>query len=69
LLADKDGLYVFVVEDGKAAVRRVKTGAEAGNDIAVADGLSGGETVIVEGLQNVRPGAPVTASPVAPSRS
>ena len=69
LLADKDGLYIFVVEDGKAAVRRVKTGAESGNDIAVVDGLSGGEMVIVEGLQNVRPGAPVTASPVAQTRS
>jgi membrane fusion protein (multidrug efflux system) len=69
LLADKDGAYVFVVEDGKAAVRRVKPGGESGSDIVVESGLSGGEMVIVEGLQNVRPGAPVTASPVASSRS
>jgi membrane fusion protein (multidrug efflux system) len=69
LLADKDGAYVFVVEDGKAAVRRIKTGGESGSDIVVESGLSGGEMVIVEGLQNVRPGAPVTASPVASSRS
>lgn len=69
LLADKDGAYIFVVEDGKAAVRRIKTGGESGSDIIVASGLSGGEMVIVEGLQNVRPGAPVTASPVASSRS
>lgn len=64
LLADKDGVYVFVVEDGKAAIRRIKTGAEAGNDVVVTDGLSQGDLVIVEGLNNVRPGAPVTASPV-----
>jgi membrane fusion protein (multidrug efflux system) len=64
LLADKDGVYVFVVEDGKAAVRRIKTGAEAGNDVVVESGLSQGDMVIVEGLTNVRPGAPVTASPV-----
>jgi membrane fusion protein (multidrug efflux system) len=69
LLADKDGAYVFVVEDGKAAVRRLKPGGESGSDIIVESGLSGGEMVIVEGLQNVRPGAPVTASPVASSRS
>jgi membrane fusion protein, multidrug efflux system len=69
LLADKDGVYVLLVEDGKAAVRRVKVGGEAGNDIVVLDGLSGGEMVIVEGLTNVRPGASVTASPVAQSRS
>ena len=64
LLADKDGVYVFVVEDGKAVVRRVKTGAEAGNGVAVLDGLAGGEMVVVEGLTNIRPGAAVTASPV-----
>ncbi len=64
LLADKDGVYVFVVEDGKAAARRIKTGAEAGNDVVVTDGLSQGDMVIVQGLTNVRPGAPVAASPV-----
>jgi membrane fusion protein (multidrug efflux system) len=69
LLADKDGPYIFVVEDGKAAVRRIKTGGESGSDVVIESGLSGGEMVIVEGLQNVRPGAPVTASPVASSRS
>ena len=26
LIADQQGLYVFIVEDGKAAIRRVKTG-------------------------------------------
>ena len=26
LIADQEGVYVFVVEDGKAAVKRVKTG-------------------------------------------
>jgi membrane fusion protein (multidrug efflux system) len=69
LLADKDGIYLFVVEDGKAVARRVKTGGEAGNDIVIAEGLSGGEPIIVEGLANVRPGAPVTASPAAQSGS
>ena len=28
LIADQEGVYVFVVEDGKAAVRRVKTGGD-----------------------------------------
>lgn len=69
LLADKDGVYVFVVEDGKAAVRRLKVGGESGSDMVVESGLSPGDVVIVEGLQNVRPGAPVTASPVTQNRS
>ena len=30
LIADQDGVYVFVVEDGKAAMRRVKLGGESG---------------------------------------
>lgn len=64
LIADQQGLYVFVVEDGKAAVKRVKTGGESGPDVVVSEGLKGGEQVIVEGLQSVRPGMPVRASPV-----
>jgi membrane fusion protein, multidrug efflux system len=64
LIADQQGIYVFVVEDGKAVVRRVKTGGEDGPDIIVNDGLKGGEQVIVEGLQSIRPGQPVLATPV-----
>jgi membrane fusion protein, multidrug efflux system len=63
LVADQQGVYVFVVEDGKAAVKRVKPGAEAGTGIVI-QGLSGGEQVIVDGLQSLRPGIPVRASPV-----
>lgn len=64
LIADQEGVYVFVVEDGKAAVRRIKTGGDKGTAIVVNDGLSGGEQVIVEGLQGVRPGVHVIATPV-----
>jgi membrane fusion protein (multidrug efflux system) len=64
LIADQGGVYVFVVDDGKAVVRRVKPGAESGADIVINEGLSAGELVIVEGLQNVRAGVPVRASPI-----
>jgi membrane fusion protein (multidrug efflux system) len=64
LIADQQGVYVFVVEDGKAVVKRVKPGGEIGPDVVVAEGLSGGEQVIVEGLQAVRPGIAVRASPL-----
>jgi membrane fusion protein, multidrug efflux system len=67
LIADQQGVYVFVVEDGKAAVRRIKPGAESGPDIVVNEGLKGGEQVIVEGLQSIRPGQPVQAGPVQTS--
>jgi len=64
LIADQEGLYVFVVEDGKAAVKRVKVSGETGADAIVEQGLAGGELVIVQGLQGVRPDGPVRATPV-----
>lgn len=66
LIADQAGIYVFVVEDGKAAVRRVKIGGESGPDSIIEQGLKEGEQVIVEGLQGVRPGLPVRANPLPP---
>jgi membrane fusion protein, multidrug efflux system len=64
LIADQEGVYVFIVEDGKAVIRRVKVSGQRGNDAVVEQGLSGGELVIVEGLQNVKPGSAVRANPV-----
>ena len=64
LIADQAGIYVFVVEDGKAVVKRLKIGAEVGADVVVDQGLNGGEQVIVQGLQAARPGAPVQATPL-----
>lgn len=67
LIADQEGIYLFVVEDGKAAVKRVKTGGENGTDVVIDQGLSGSEQIIVEGLQGVRPGIAVRASPMPQS--
>jgi membrane fusion protein (multidrug efflux system) len=67
LIADQEGIYLFVVEDGKAAVRRIKPGGESGINTVVDEGLKGGEQVIVEGLQSIRPGQPVQASPMPAS--
>jgi membrane fusion protein (multidrug efflux system) len=67
LLADQQGVYVFVVEDGKAAVRRIRPGGASGTNVVIDEGLAGGEQVIVDGLQNVRPGALVRAAPLPSS--
>jgi membrane fusion protein, multidrug efflux system len=69
LIADQEGTYVFVVDDGKAAVRRIKVGDESGTGIVVESGLSAGDLVIVEGLQSLRPGTPVLATPMPPVTS
>jgi len=67
LISDQQGLYVFIVEDGKAAIRRVKIGQGVGEDAVVTEGLSGGELVVVEGTQTLRPGAPVQTKPIESS--
>jgi membrane fusion protein, multidrug efflux system len=59
LIIDQEGVYVFVVKDGKATINRVKTGGKSGTGAVIEQGLSGGEQVIVDGLQSLRPGAPV----------
>jgi membrane fusion protein (multidrug efflux system) len=41
----------------------VKTGPVKGNEIVIESGLSGGESVIVEGVQKVRPGMQVDPQP------
>jgi len=66
LIADQEGVYVFVVEDGKAVVKRVKPIKETGTGVALESGLNGGEEIIVQGLQAVRPGASVRATPLQP---
>lgn len=64
--AGPQGQFVMIVTpDGKAAPLPVKTGGMAGRDFIVADGLKGGEQVIVNGLQKARPGTPVVAKPLA----
>jgi membrane fusion protein, multidrug efflux system len=64
LLTDQQGVYVFIVEDGKVATRRIKTGGASGEDIIVSEGLSGDELVVVQGLESLRPGMAVRATPV-----
>jgi len=66
LIADQAGTYVFIVEDGKAAARRVKVQEAQGPNTILESGLKGGEQVIVDGLQRIRPGAPVQPAPMPP---
>jgi len=67
LISDQEGVYVFIANDGKAAVRRVKTGAAVGTGVVIEQGLTGGELVIVEGIQGLRRDIPVRATPLPPA--
>jgi membrane fusion protein (multidrug efflux system) len=67
VLSDQQGDYVYVAgADDKAEQRRVQLGQSTSTVAAVISGLKEGEHVIVEGLQRVRPGQPVSPGPASP---
>lgn len=53
------GRAVWTIKDGKALPAPVEVGAWVGNGWAVRKGLNEGDTVIVDNLLKLRPGAPV----------
>lgn len=63
--AGPQGQFVMVVgAENKATPAPVKTGSMAGGDFIIAEGLNGGEQVIVNGLQKARPGTVVNPVPL-----
>ena len=54
---------VFVVEEGKARLRLVKTGRQIDGQVEILSGLSGGETVVVRDAHLLEDGAAVQTSP------
>lgn len=65
LAQDQTGSFVFVVDaEGRAQRRPVRLGRGTAELAVVESGLQPGESVIVEGIQRVRPGGPVNAAPV-----
>jgi membrane fusion protein (multidrug efflux system) len=67
VLGGPTGQSVMTVDaENKVVPRPIRTGAMAGGDFIVTDGLKGGEQVIVNGLQKIRPGATVKPVPWTP---
>jgi RND family efflux transporter MFP subunit len=65
VLEDMQGRYVFVVEEGETVARRnVTLGQRQGTYWIVENGLEDGDRVIVNGIQKVRSGMPVQATPI-----
>jgi RND family efflux transporter MFP subunit len=63
---DQTVRYVLVVgADNKVQYRPVKLGPIIDGLRVITDGLKPGETIVVNGLQRVRPGSPVTPEKVA----
>lgn len=66
----KGNATAFVVgKDGKAEARQLQTGAVVNGQWLVTSGLAAGDQLIVDGLQRLRPGAPVQAAPAAAAAS
>lgn len=60
VLRDREGQFVFVVDEaGTAHQRRIVTGARAENGWFVTEGLETGERIVIEGIQRVSDGARV----------
>lgn len=63
--AGAQGQFVMTIDkDSKAAPLPIKTSGMAGTDFIVAEGLKGGEQIIVNGLQKARPGTVVKPVPL-----
>ncbi len=59
LILDREGAYVFVVQNGKAHIKHVKTGLRTPFSVEITSGLSKGDTVIVSGIISLREGVDV----------
>lgn len=66
ILPQGDRLNVYVIEDGKAALREVGIGQRLGGRVEIITGLKTGDTVITAGQQKIGPGAPVMPINLAP---
>lgn len=64
-VTELQGSYQVAVVDGenKVGIRPVTVGDKVGSDWIIADGLKGGERVVVEGTQKVRAGMQVNPKP------
>ena len=66
VLEDMQGRYVFAITDDNLVTRKnVRLGQKSGTKWLVQEGLQAGDRIIVNGVQKVRVGAPVTATPVS----
>ncbi|MBF2713619.1 efflux RND transporter periplasmic adaptor subunit [Agrobacterium vitis] len=61
---DQDKKFVFVVDaDNKVNYRQIQLGAVAEGQRVVESGLAAGDTIVVNGLQRIKPGAVVAPQP------
>lgn len=62
VIYSEEGTKVFIVNDGKAYSKKIRTGLQNDNEIEVLDGLKAGESVVKVGTNNLQDGIPVVVS-------
>jgi multidrug efflux system membrane fusion protein len=63
----QQGPYVFVIRDGRAALRQVTVARTVGSESVIASGLSGGEQIAVDGQLRLVDGVAVQVQPPKPT--
>lgn len=63
LIPSGSDTFVFAVEDGKAAMRKITPGLRRDGAVEALDGLSPGAEIITAGAMRVRDGMPVMSQP------
>jgi membrane fusion protein (multidrug efflux system) len=69
IVPERGRTYVFVVANGVAQRREVRTGKRRPGDVEIVEGIAESERVVVEGTQNIRDGTTVQEAPIAVTRS
>ena len=64
---------MYIADSAKATQRKVVLGKQVGRNIIIRDGLKEGDTIITEGIQNLREGSAINvakpaAAPVAANK-
>lgn len=62
------GHSVWVVEENSAALRQVQVGARRAGEVEVTSGVAAGEHVVIAGILQLSPGAPLSPRVIAGSR-
>jgi membrane fusion protein, multidrug efflux system len=59
--------FVYLADSAKADQRKVLLGKQVGKNIIIRQGLEEGDSLITEGIQNLRQGTPIKVSAPAPA--
>jgi membrane fusion protein (multidrug efflux system) len=54
--------FVYIADSSKVTQRKVALGPQIGRDIVIQNGLKSGETIVIEGVQNLREGSAISVA-------